>query len=101
MVSTRYTCVIDSYSCFTGSIENTGEVPVCQTMSMYSQRHVPTFRGQIIDRDRRCIITQTPGIINGIGCWGAFEAAHIFPYHMLHTGVISSVLSRPVRPSSE
>jgi hypothetical protein len=74
-----------NYYIFTnGSITVTNEVPLVRTISLQSGTRVASFCRAVRGRDRRCVITGRPAVIDGVGFWTVFEVAHLFP--LAHEG---------------
>ncbi|KAG0136918.1 HNH endonuclease-domain-containing protein [Tuber indicum] len=63
------------------SIQISDEPWIHRLVSRYTCREEDTFRDQVSDRDRRCVISGivNPEILIQADNWAGFEAAHIFP----------------------
>jgi len=52
---------------------------ILRTLSLRSGTRVQAFCHSMRDRDRRCVITGRPGVIDGVSFWSTLDATHIFP----------------------
>ena len=78
MVGLLHASVIN-YSLLIGTITTTNEVPLLRTLALYTGTRVQSFFHSVRDRDRRCVITGMPAVIDGVAWWDGFEVAHVFP----------------------
>ncbi|PUU81425.1 hypothetical protein B9Z19DRAFT_1113409 [Tuber borchii] len=72
-----------------GSITITNKVPLLRTLSLYTGTRVQPFFHSVRLRDRRCVITGRPAVINGVYYWDGFEIT-VLPASGSH-GTINSV----------
>ena len=79
MVGPLHTLVIEYFSLLIGSVTTTNEVPLLRTLSLLTGTRVQPFFHSVRDRDRRCVLTGIPAVINGVCWWDTFEVAHVFP----------------------
>jgi len=52
---------------------------ILRTLSLPSGTRVQAFCYSIRDRDRRCVITGRPGVIDGASFWSTLDDTQIFP----------------------